>query len=52
MDGKVSMIFYRNQFPKMNDFLRLGPYTGSQIHSKTGGIKAMARDRHIVNTHH
>ena len=26
--------------------------TGSHIHSKRGSIKEMARDRHIVTTHH
>jgi len=51
MDGKVTMVFNRNCFPKMKDFSRLGALGGSHIHRTSGIIEEMARDGHIVTTH-
>ena len=38
-------------FPKMKDFSSLGPPTGSHVHRKSGTIKVMVKDRHLVTTH-
>jgi len=53
MNGKVSVVFNRNCFPKMKDFSKLAPVrTGSHVHRKSGSIKEMVQDMHIVTTHH
>ena len=53
MDGKVSMIFNRNCFPKLKDFARLGDLQAcSHVHRKSGSMKEMVQDRHVVTTHH
>ena len=52
VDGKVSMVFNRNCFPKNDRLFKVRRPTGSHIHPKSGSIKEMARDRHIVTTHH
>jgi len=53
MSGKVSVVFNRNCFQKMKDFSRLAPPpTGSHIHRKSGSIKEMVQDRHVVTEHH
>jgi len=50
---KVSMVFNRNYFPKMKDFSRLGDLQAcSHIHRKSGSIKELVQDRHVVTTHH
>jgi len=52
INGKVSAVFYRNCFPKIKDFSRLGPSTGSHVHRKSGSVKEMVQDKHVVTTHH
>jgi len=49
MDGKVSMVFNRSCFPKMNDFSRLG-VVQAVVHRKSGSIKEMVQYRHAVTT--
>ena len=49
MDGKESVIFNRNCFPKMKDFSRLGDLQAcSHVHRKGGSIKEIVQDRHVV----
>jgi len=44
MDGKVSMVFNRNCFPKMKYFSRLGDLQAcSHVHRKSGSIKEMSQ---------
>ena len=45
MNGKVSVVFNRNYFPKMKDFSRLGHLAGSHVHRKD-----IVQDRHVVTT--
>jgi len=52
MDGKVSMVFNRNCFLNMEDFSRLGVLQAVTHTRKSGSIKEMARDGHIVTTQH
>jgi len=52
MNGKVSVVSNRNYFPKMKDFSRLGPPRGNHVHHKSGIIKQMVQDKHVVATHH
>jgi len=53
MDGKVSSVFNQSCFPKMKDFSRLGDLQAcSHVHRKSGSIKEMVQDRHIVFTYH
>jgi len=42
--GLYSQLFSKNE--------RLFEVTGSHVHRKSGRIKEMARNRHIVTTHH
>jgi len=51
MDGKVSMVFNRICFLNERLFKGRRP-TGSHVHRKSGRVKEMARDIHIVTTHH
>ena len=44
MDGKVSVVFNRNCFPKMTDFSKLGA-----VHRKSLSIKEMARDTLLLH---
>jgi len=48
MDGKVSVVFNRNCFPKITDFTRLGDLQAVTYTVKNGSIEEMVRDRHIV----
>ena len=53
MDGKVSMVFYRNCFRKMKDFSRLGPlqavtYTVKVVVSQTLLLHTTNRRYHMV----
>jgi len=51
MNGKSSMVFNRNCFPKMK--LKVRPLAGSHVHRKIGSIsEEMVQDRHFVTTHH
>ena len=52
MNGKVSVVSNRNYFPKMKDFSKLGPPRGNHVHHKSGIIKQMVQDKHVVATHH
>jgi len=52
MNGKVFVIFNPNCFPKTADFSRLGPSTGSHVHHKSGSVKEVVHDRHVVTTYH
>ena len=52
MNGKLSVVCNRNCFPKLKDFSRLGPPRGSRVHRKSGGVKEMVQNRHIVTTYH
>ena len=45
MNGKVSVVFNRNYFPKMKDFSRLGHLAGSHVQRKD-----IVQDRHVVTT--
>jgi len=49
MDGKVSMVFNHNCFPKMDLLFKLRRPTGSHVHCKPFGCgREMAQDRHVV----
>jgi len=50
MDGKVSMFFNRNCFPKILYMVRRS--TGGHGHRKNGSIKEIVQDRHVVTTQH
>jgi len=54
INGKISVVFNRNCFPKMKDFSRLAPpLAGSHVHRKSGRpiIKEMVQERHVVTIH-
>ena len=46
MDGKVSMVFNRNCFPKI--LFKVRHPTGGHEHCKSGIIKETVQDRHAV----
>ena len=50
MDGKVSMVFNRNCFPKV--LFKVSRPTGSHVRRKSGSIKEIVQDRHVVTIHH
>ena len=44
------MVINRNCFPKMTDFFKVRRSTGSHIHRKSGSIKEMVKNRHVVTS--
>ena len=46
------MVFNRSCLSKNKRLFEVRRPTGSHIHRKSGSIKEMARDKHIVTTHH
>jgi len=50
MDGKLSIVFNCNCFPKNDRLFEVRCPTGSHIHPKSVSIIEMARDRHIVTS--
>jgi len=48
MNGKVSVVFNRNRFPKMKYFFKVRPLSGSQIHRKCGSMKEIVQDTYIL----
>jgi len=51
VNGKLSMVFNCNCFPKMKDYSRLRPHKGSHVHRKCGSIEEIVQDTHVVTTH-
>ena len=39
-------------FSKNDRLFKVRHHTGGHIHPKSGSVKEMAQDRHIVTTHH
>jgi len=53
MDGKVSMVFNRNCFFFKNERLfKVRRFTCGHVHRKSGSVKEMLQDRHVVTTQH
>jgi len=52
INGKASMVFNRNCFPKLKNFSRLGPIHAVMYTRKSGGIIEMVQNKHIVTTYH
>jgi len=50
--GWKSMVFNRDCFFKTERLFNVGRPTDSHIHHKSGSIKEMVRDRHIVTIQH
>jgi len=48
----VYVVCNRNCFVKTKYVSRLEPPTSIHIHCKSGSIKEMVQDRHVVTTHH